>query len=129
MEQSPNRMIRERLIAALLATLGIAVFLFSLRTAKGTLGDSQDYLLAFLLTGTIVLADRFPIHLLRGTKASLINIPVFLLAVLIPAPLAILAVGAGLLLKDLRARLERGLLPRDIASTIGQWTIAVFLGS
>ncbi len=124
MEKSSKWAIRERLIAVILAILGISAFFLSLRNAEATNIHFQEYLLALLFTGTIVLADRFPIHLLRGTKTSLINIPIFLLAVLLPAPLAILAICAGLLIKDLLARAERGLLPRDIASTIGQWMIA-----
>ena len=129
MEQSSKWAIRERLIAGILAILGISAFFLSLRNTKLTNIHPQEYLLVLLFTGAIVLADRFPIHLLRGTKTSLINIPIFLLAVSLPAPLAILATGTGLLIKDLRARAKRGLLPRDIASTIGQWMIAVFLGS
>jgi HD-GYP domain-containing protein (c-di-GMP phosphodiesterase class II) len=49
-------------------------------------------------------------------------------AVLLPAPFAIFAVGTGLLIANLLSRASLGLLPRDIASTVGQWMFTVSLG-
>lgn len=128
MVQTPDMALRERIAASLLAAAGIYAFVESVRGVQAAMIRPQEYLLAFLFAGTIVLADRYPIHLLRGTKLSLINLPIFLSAVLLSAPLAILAAGCGLLVANILSRLERGLLPRDIASTIGQWMFTVFLG-
>jgi hypothetical protein len=84
--------------------------------------------LATLFVGSVILADRYPIHLLRGTKTSLINLPIFLSTALLSAPLAIAVVGMGLLVANLIARAERGLFLRDIAAMVGQWMLTVFLG-
>lgn len=128
MEQSSNTVFRERIIAALLAVAGIYTFAQSLTSVRLSVIHPGEYFLAFLLTGGVILASQHPIHLLRGTKLALINLPIFLSAVLLPAPLAIFATGAGLLIANLLSRVERGLLPRDIALVVGQWMMTVFLG-
>ena len=128
MEQSPEMVLRERVVAALLTIAGIYAFALSLRNLDLTNIHSQDCLLVLLFTGAIVLAEQYPIHLLRGTKLSLVNLPIFLSAVLLSAPLAILATGIGLLVANVLTRVERGLLPRDMASTVGQWMFTAFLG-
>ena len=128
MRQSLDMKLRERVVAGLLALAGIVALAQSL----GTRADSElprgEYILACLLAISIVLANQFPIHLLRGTKLSLINVPIFLSTVLLTAPLAILATGAGLLVASILTRTDRGLLPRDIISMAGQWMVTVFLG-
>ncbi len=128
MEQTPKKVVRERVVAFLLVIAGTYALSLSLSNMEVTNIRSREYLLAFSFAVAIILADQFPIHLLRGTKLSLINLPIFLSAVLLPAPLAILATGAGLLIANIRARVVRGLLPRDIASTVGQWMFTVFWG-
>jgi HD-GYP domain-containing protein (c-di-GMP phosphodiesterase class II) len=128
MAQTRNTVGRERVVAGLLVVAGILAFMRSLSGMDIATIPSGEYLLAFLFAGSIVVANRYPIHLLRGTKLSLINPPIFLSAVLLPAPLAILAAGAGLLVANICTRAERGLLPRDIASMVGQWMFTVFLG-
>jgi HD-GYP domain-containing protein (c-di-GMP phosphodiesterase class II) len=128
MEQSSNTVFRERIIAALLAVAGIYTFAQSLTDVNVSVIHPGEYLLVFLFMGGIILANQHPIHLLRGTKLALINLPIFLSTVLLPAPLAIFATGAGLLIASLLSRVERGLLPRDIASVVGQWMLTVFLG-
>jgi HD-GYP domain-containing protein (c-di-GMP phosphodiesterase class II) len=128
MEQPPDTVLRERVVAALLVITGIAALVLSLKDVDLFQLRVVDYLLALLFAGAIVLADQYPIHLMRGTKLIFINLPIFLAAVLLPAPLAVLATGAGLLIANLRARVERGLLPRDIASTVSQWMFTAFLG-
>ena len=128
MVQTPNTVFRERLVAGLLTVAGILALAQSLSRSEVIVLRPGDYLLAFLFAGAMILANQYPIHLLRGTKLSLINLPIFLCAVLIPAPLAIIATCAGLLTANLLTRVERALLPRDIASTVGQWMFTVFLG-
>jgi HD-GYP domain-containing protein (c-di-GMP phosphodiesterase class II) len=128
MEQTPEMMVKERIVAAFLAVAGIYALALSFQNIEVAQIRSGEYLLAFLFASVIVLADQYPIHLLRGTKLSLINLPIFLSAVLLSAPLAILATGAGLLVANILTRVERGVLPRDIASTVGQWMFTAFLG-
>ncbi len=128
MEQTPKKVVRERAVAILLVIAGTYALALSLSNMKVTNIYTREYLLAISFAGAIILADHYPIHLLRGTKISLINLPIFLSAVLLSAPLAIIVTGVGLLVAYLLARVERGLLPRDIASTVGQWMFTAFLG-
>jgi HD-GYP domain-containing protein (c-di-GMP phosphodiesterase class II) len=85
--------------------------------------------MAVLLVATIVFADRFPIHLMRGTKASLVSIPIYLAVVLLPAPLAVTAAGGGVLLADLLSRSTRNLLISDILGNTGRWMAISFIGN
>jgi HD-GYP domain-containing protein (c-di-GMP phosphodiesterase class II) len=128
MEQMPERITKERLVATCLAIAGICAVQLSLTDAHGITSYFQEYVFVILFAIAIILADRYPIHLLRGTKVSLINLPIFLSAVLLRVPLAMIAIGVGLLCANLLARVERGLLPRDIVSTMGQWLFTAFLG-
>lgn len=128
MEQTPEMMFKERVVAALLAVAGMYAFVLSLQNLHMAQISAREYLLAFLFAAGIVLANQYPIHLLRSTKLSLINLPIFLSAVLLSAPLAVFATGVGVLVANILARAERGLLPRDIASIVGQWMFTAFLG-
>lgn len=128
MEQTPNRVIRESIIAALMAVAGAGTFWFSFRDSSAINIPLGDYLLALLFAGSMVAADRLPIHLLRGTKLSLVNLPIFLATALLAQPLAIAVTGTGLLVANLLARVERGLMPRDIVAMVGQWMWTVYLG-
>jgi HD-GYP domain-containing protein (c-di-GMP phosphodiesterase class II) len=128
MVQTPNTVLREKIVAGFLAVAGIIAFTRSLRGMELGMLGSGDLCLAVVLAGSIVLADQYPIHLLRGTKVSLINLPIFLSTVLLPAPAAISVAGVGLLVATTLNREERGLLPRDIAATVGQWMCTVFVG-
>ena len=128
MDESAIRANRERMIALFLAIAGMYALLRSLTSVQWPDIPLQEYLLAFLFAGFMIFADRYPIHLLRGTKLSLVNLPIFLCTALLSAPLAIAATGVGLLTANFLSRVERGLLPRDIASTVGQWMWTVYLG-
>ena len=128
MEQTTQTVLRERLFAGILLFLGLGSLAYSVSIPEPREIQFEKLVLAALFTGAIVLADRFPIHLIRGTKASLVNMPIYLSAVLLPAPLAIGATGGGLLIADFIARTERGLLPRDMLATAGQWMFTAFFG-
>jgi HD-GYP domain-containing protein (c-di-GMP phosphodiesterase class II) len=128
MEQPSNTVIRERFFTSLLVIAALSAFLLSLRRVQLTSIPFQEYLLVLLFIASIIVADHYPIHLLRGTKVTLINLPIFLSTALLSAPLAIFVAGMGLLVANLRARIERGMFPRDIAATVAQWMFTVFWG-
>jgi HD-GYP domain-containing protein (c-di-GMP phosphodiesterase class II) len=128
MKQTSQKAIREIVAASLLTTGAMYVFFLSLREIPGSPLPLREYLLATLFIGSIILADRCPIHLLRGTKISLINLPIFLATALLSAPVAMAVTGSGLWVANFLARGERGLLLRDIAAIAGQWMLTVFLG-
>lgn len=128
MENTDQTISRERIFAGFLTLLGLYALTHAIVMTRGSKITPGEILLASVFCSAIILADRFPIHLARGTKASLVNLPIFLATVLLAAPLAVLSTGAGLLIADHRAREERGLLTRDLVSTAGQWMFTSFLG-
>lgn len=83
---------------------------------------------AFLVTA-FLLAMRFPIHLRNNTKLSIGTAPLYLMAVMLPPPLAALAAGLSLLLAYWQMRAARGLFWSDIAFAAGRWTFIAFAGS
>src|SRR5688572_10181504 len=58
-------------------------------------------LLILGLTGGILLAYRYPIHVEYRLKVELSSLPLYLMVVLLPLPLAILAAGCAILLAEL----------------------------
>lgn len=124
-----NTTTRERIGAGVLALLGAGSLAAAWNAVHPAQIRSEDVLLAVVLSVAIVVADHFPIHILRGTKVSLVNVPILLSVILTPAPLAITATGAGLLVANMRGCKDRGLLPRDIIGTLGQWMFSVFLAA
>ncbi len=128
MEQISGSVLKERFVSTLLAILGGCVVVLSLAHKESSGIHLWEYMLVVLFAGAIILLDHYPIHLLRGTKVSLVNLPIFLSATLLHGPLVLVATGVGLLVAYLLARAERGLLPRDILAGLGQWLFTAFLG-
>jgi signal transduction histidine kinase len=86
-------------------------------------------LTALFLIGAIVVANRFPIPIRRQQKIYMASVPVYLLAVLVPPPLAATAAGVGMLLSELSMRARRGNPASTIASEVGRWVLVVLLGA
>jgi putative nucleotidyltransferase with HDIG domain len=114
---------RERIYSLALAISGLAVLIFSFLGFSWKALQIDVLAKTVLFVGAVIFADQFPIHLFRGAKASLTNLPIYLGAVLLPIPFAILVAGCGLLIAEFGARKERALFPLDIAATTGQWMI------
>src|SRR5437868_8168553 len=86
-------------------------------------------LFALGLVAAIVVAYRFPIQIRRKTKVYMSSVPFYLLAVLVPPPLAATAAGVGALLGELSVRSQRGTFASDIASEVGRRVLVVLLGA
>lgn len=129
MSQPSATVYRERVIAVVLGLAGFLVLTVSVAETPWSSLKPLQILLAVLLAGMVILADQYPIHLGHRTKAAMTSLPIYLGVVFLPAPLAILVGGVGMLVSNLLARTERGLLPRDFASTVGQWMFIAFIGS
>jgi hypothetical protein len=72
--------------------------------------------LAIVLAGAIVAAYYYPIHLRHQTKVLLISVAYYLLAVLVPPPLAALTAGLGALGGEVFRRRASGAYPSDVLS-------------
>jgi putative nucleotidyltransferase with HDIG domain len=116
-------------IVSICAGLISLVLLFESWLITPAFAGWDQVLLAVVLTGFIILADRFPIHIRYAVKVSMTSVPLFLVALLLQLPLALLAAGIALLATDYLARHERGLLPIYFIMDSARWIIIVFLGS
>jgi len=85
--------------------------------------------LAVVLVVAVVAAHRFPLGGRGRTKLGLASVPYYLMAALLPVPLAAAAAGLGALGGDLAVRRARGLLAGDIASQVGRRVVVVALGA
>jgi putative nucleotidyltransferase with HDIG domain len=77
------------------------------------------------LLAAAVWAGTHPVHIRHQTKVYLTTLPLYLLGVLVPPPLAALVAGIGILLAQLRMRPMTGNLPSDIATAVGRWVLVV----
>lgn len=128
MNQQSGIVLRERIIATLLGLAGSSTLVFSITETPWNIVEPVQFLLAVVFAAGGILAEKYPIHLGRGTKVSMMSLPIYLGVALLPAPLAIGVAGVSLLISNLWMRTEQGLLPRDIATAVGQWMVIAFLG-
>lgn len=120
---------KEKLLATIISFIGGVILVLSWREVQWIDFSSEQVMVAALLTGSMVLADRYPIHLMRGTKTSLVSIPIYLAVVILPAPLAVATAGGGILLADLISRSIRHLTISDILGNTGRWLVIGFIGN
>ena len=85
--------------------------------------------LALLLGAAIVLAGLFPIHLRYHTKIALTTPPQFIMAVLVPPPLAALCIGTAIFSKEVLSRPQRGNTWSDILTATGRLALLGYLSS
>lgn len=89
-------------------------------TGRGTTG-----LLALFLIGAFVAAGELPIHVRYHTKVSMQTVPLYLMAVLLPPPVAGVSAGVSILVSELVRLPKTRNLPSDIATAVGRWVIVV----
>ncbi|MEP7356306.1 MAG: HD-GYP domain-containing protein [Anaerolineales bacterium] len=77
------------------------------------------------LAGVLVWAGTHPLHLRHQTKVYLATLPMYLMAVLAPPPLAALAAAAGVLIGQLKMRPQTENYPSDIATAVSRWSLIV----
>ncbi len=120
-------------------TVGIVTLALALLTTAATwrttglervLGGSATFpLVALCLAGLTVLAYQFPLHLHRHTKVYMSSAVSFVLAVLVPPPLVIVAAGLGSLTGEWSVRARRGTTASTIATQGGRRMLVVWLGA
>jgi len=104
---------------AALAALALAASWYDPIAAPSSRGGAGDVVLALALAAAIVAAYQFPIHVRLHMKVQLVNLPCYLMAVLLPPPLAATATALGVLGGALSVRKQRDLYPSDIACIVG----------
>jgi HD-GYP domain-containing protein (c-di-GMP phosphodiesterase class II) len=88
----------------------------------------EELLLALVLGGATLVAERYTIHVYYHTKVTLTTVPLFVMAVLLPPPLTALVAGLTALIEAVRGRKQTGSLPSDIATYSGRWVIIGLVG-
>ncbi len=86
-------------------------------------------LVALALAAAVLLAYRYPIHVRHQTKVALVTVAYYLLAVLVPPPLAALTAGAAACAGEVLRRRVSGSYPSDIASEVGRRSLMVLIGT
>src|SRR5947209_12845761 len=120
---SAKRLISQYLIsggtaAVALAAIGLAWLGWASR------GEQESVLIGLLTVGlvvAVVLTFQFPIHVRHNTKIHMNSVPLYLMATLLPPPLAATAAGLGMLTGEISVRAERGNYISDIVTQSGRW--------
>lgn len=132
MQTQQQRLIRQPFTGAAAIAGGLAAIAAEgLHAGSGSIRSSDQVvlLIAALLVGALILAQLFPIHVHQNTKVHMGSVLLYLMAVLLPPPLAGVAALIGMLAGEVLLRHERDLYVSDIASQVGRWIIVVVLGS
>jgi hypothetical protein len=118
-------------VGIITAVAGIIAMLESWVLAPPRLSSSlgETAMLALWLMAGLSLSYQFPVHIRYTTKIQMGSVPLYLMAVLLPPPVAAAAVGLGTVVGEWGVRKQRGTYPSDMASQAGRWTVVVLLGS
>lgn len=80
MEETSKTVVKGRIVTGFLLLLGFLSLLAAFIPNLAHKIQPQELLLAFLLTSAIIVADRFPIHILRDAELALLTLPIYFLA-------------------------------------------------
>lgn len=122
-------MTRLPVLPILAMTVGGIVLVWSWYSARNIPFDTFTIITPFFLIGGTIAAARFPIHLRQNTKLMMTTVPLFLMAALLPTPIAVLGVGAAMLSVGIMLQPHVGTTAPDIGSSTGRWMINAWLTS
>jgi hypothetical protein len=98
----------------------------SWRPGESTL---EVILCAASLVVAVVLTFQFPIHIRQHTKVHMNSVPLYLMVVLLPPPLAAATVGVAMLSGELSVSRQRQGSVGATLTQVGRWVIVAFVGS
>src|SRR5690348_4924386 len=122
-----DRMLPQPAVGTATAGCGVLSIVAAWRIDASALPGLSAMALALVLVGAVVAAYRYPIHVRHQTKVALVTVVYYLLAVLVPPPLAALAAGLAALAGEVSRRRVSGAYPSDIASEVGRRLLMVLL--
>ncbi len=133
MHATIDRLLPQPLVGLGAVVLALVALAASWRQAIATISrgpriSPTDIALSLCLVGAVVVCYRYPIHVRHQLKVFLYTVAYFLLAALVPPPLAALAAGLGALAGELSRRASSGAYPSDITSEVGRRALMVLLG-
>jgi HD-GYP domain-containing protein (c-di-GMP phosphodiesterase class II) len=132
MNERLRQLVPQPFVAVLMSCFALATLVGAwtqLPVTPFTDADLPVAVVTVLLSATVVIAYRYPIHLRYHTKVSMYSVPLYLLAVLAHPALAAAAAGVAVLTAELLVRTQRGNLPSDIATATSRRIIVTFLGA
>jgi HD-GYP domain-containing protein (c-di-GMP phosphodiesterase class II) len=91
--------------------------------------DAQTLMLAPALAVVVLLAYLFPIYIRHNTKICLTTIPLYLMAALLPAPLAGSAALVAVLGAELALQSRRGTHLADLATNASRWSLLTLVAA
>jgi HD-GYP domain-containing protein (c-di-GMP phosphodiesterase class II) len=117
------------ILVATVATLSVgASWLFDRNARLLSEGPRTEALALGLLIG-VLLVYRFPVHVRHNSKIQMSSVPIYLMASLLPAPLAAASAGGAIVLGELAVRSQKGNYWSDIACDAGRWMVIVLVGA
>jgi hypothetical protein len=129
---SSRRFLPQTLLALIVG--GIAVVGLTLAWLPWWRGVAQPMLLQDLIVVSVLgcaalVAEAFPIHVYYHTKLSLTTIPLFLMACLLPPPLAATAAGLTILFSEILGRAKLGNDVMTMLASASRWVIIALVGA
>ena len=110
------------------SVLLVAVWLADPRSGRAA-GDMRATILTLLFVAALLLSYQFPIHIRLGSKVYMSTVVYYLMATLLPLPLAVAAAGLGCLAAEISVRARTGNYPSDIATQASRMVVIVGAGS
>lgn len=113
-----------------LATLAAAwyAWIWTARPPREAISP-DGLLMAVCLSAAVVAAYHYPIHVRRKIKVSLASIPLYLIATLLPPPLAVTAGVIGVLVSELSVRARRGTTMSTLLGGVWRWAPIILLAA
>ena len=111
----------------LVAALSLGWLLASAAASVTRPGDSETWLLTAFLVAVLVWAGIHPIHIRHRFKVYLTTPSFYLMAVLLPTPVAAVAAAIGIWLIQWLMRAKTGNLPSDMATAAARWLIVILV--
>ena len=132
-KQQSGRLLTQPFVGILTSAVSVGVLAASWSAVPPALGSEtarvQTAALAAVLMVALVLSHQFPIHIRYVTKIYMGSVPLYLMAVLLPPPLAALVAGLGQASSEIAAKHKMDTEYADIATQAGRWMLVELLGS
>jgi hypothetical protein len=132
MQDTPKRVLSQPGISVVLSVLALGILgagWTAIPITDSYIGGAATSLVALLLVAAIILTSQFPIHIRYYQKIDISSLVLYLIAVLLPPPLAATTAGLGVLTSELALRARRGTYLSDIVTLASRWVIIVLIGS
>jgi HD-GYP domain-containing protein (c-di-GMP phosphodiesterase class II) len=124
------KLFQQPAVGAVMSVLALALLGAAWWNQDGRLAQRatpQNLPLALLLCTVFVIANRYPVHVRFQTKIHIATVPLYLMVLLLPPPIAALAAGTGMLIEQWLSHDLSGNKPSDIAAAVGRLVIVALV--